>query len=136
MDSTHFAQGGGTWNANKTHDGVTLILNGITGTGTLQVYGYSKGGLTQPQTIQPFSMSAGTTGTIAAGGNATVTFPVGRFTAAPIVTATSNAASSTNARVALISPVSSTGFTIYNVSGNTGGFMWQAIQMTSSSGGG
>jgi hypothetical protein len=142
MDSTHFAQGGGTWNANKTHDGLTLILNGVTGTGTLQVYGYSKGGLTQPQTIQPYAMSAGTATAVGTGGttaSATVTFPTGRFSVAPIVTASFTQGS---IFIANANTATSTGVTIVlrdrNDAAITGSYSvaWQAIQMTSASGSG
>jgi hypothetical protein len=142
MDSTHFAQGGGTWNANKTHDGVTLILSGITGTGTLQVFGYSKGGLTQPQTIQPYAMSAGTATAVGTGGttaSATVTFPTGRFSVAPIVTASFTQGS---IFIANANTATSTGVTIVlrdrNDAAITGSYSvaWQAIQMTSASGSG
>lgn len=141
MDSTHFAQGGGTWNANKTHDGFTLILSGITGTGTLQVFGYSKGGLTQPQTIQPFSVAAGT---ISLNGNntrsrsGTVTFPAGRFTVAPGVTLGSGegllspsvtSITATGATITLTHLDSSNWSSIYPV-------YWEATQMTSASAGG
>jgi hypothetical protein len=148
QDSTHFAQGGGTWNANKTHDGFTLILSGITGTGTLQVFGYSKGGLTQPQTIQPFSSSAGSA-TISVSnstfGSTTVTFPVGRFTQAPIVSATkANNVSGGGGYVTAVASVTSTGMTINSFDNapdrvnRTLSFPvhWLATQMTSSSGGG
>ena len=137
MDSTHFAQGGGTWNANKTHDGFTLILSGITGTGTLQVFGYSKGSLTQPQTIQPYSVAAGAvsiTGTGTQFATATVTFPVGRFSVAPLVTATVTSASATF--FASTNSITSTGFTarLAIASGTfttTHSVQWQATQMTS-----
>jgi hypothetical protein len=80
--------------------------------------------------VMPYSMAAGTTGSISAGGNAIVTFPSGRFTQPPIVTATANVASSTNARTPHVTSVTSTGFTIFNVSANSGAHNWIAIQMT------
>jgi len=49
-----------------TYDGFTILGTSAL-TGTLRVYGYSKGGLTQPQQIQPYAMSAGVTGSIAVG---------------------------------------------------------------------
>lgn len=83
-----------------------------------------------------YSMSAGTTGTVGAGSNVTVTFPSGRFNQIPIVTATANVLSSTNARVPHVASITSTSFTLYNVSSNTGAFNWFAVQISPTSGAG
>jgi hypothetical protein len=83
-----------------------------------------------------YSMSAGITGSITSAGSATVTFPAGRFSQAPIVTATANVASSTNARVPHLTSITTSGFTIFNVSTNSGQFNWVAVQISPTSGAG
>jgi hypothetical protein len=124
-----------------SYDGVTFITSAAI-TGTVRVYGYSKGSLTQPQTIQPYSMSAGNATAVGTGGttaSATVTFPVGRFSQAPIVTTsfTQGSIYFSNANA-----ITSSGFTLIlrdrNDTAITGSFTtnWQALQMTSSSGAG
>jgi hypothetical protein len=79
-------------------------------------------------------MSAGKTGTISAGATTTVTFPVGRFTQAPIVTTGTEILSAVTFRGVHIYSITSNGFTIANPTANTiTSANWQAIQMTSSS---
>lgn len=128
-----------------SYDGITFLTAAAI-TGTIRVYGYSKGGTTQSAQIQPFSQSAGTIAASATSGatsaplfwdaGVTVTFPVGRFTVAPIVTASASLA--TAVTWSSIDSVTSTGFTVravrvgsYPGSGTT--HRWQATQMTSSS---
>ena len=125
-----------------SYDGVTLVASAANITGTIRVYGYSKGSLTQPQTIQPYSMSAGTvsiTGTGTTFATATVTFPVGRFSQTPVITATP--ASTATSFFASFQSQTATGFTarISIASGtftSTQSIHWQAVQMTSASGSG
>lgn len=130
-------------NVATAYDGFTILTGGAqTLTGTIRVYGYSKGNLTQPQTIQPYSMSAGTasiTGTGASSATATVTFPVGRFSQTPVINVTP--ATTGTAFFASFQSQTSTGFTarISIASGTfstTQSVHWTATQMTSSSGAG
>ena len=72
-------------------------------------------------------------------GNASVTFPSGRFSVTPIVTATM--ASSTTVTSATVGSVTSSGFTIYAWAGGSAATtgrtaQYQAIQMTSGAAGG
>jgi hypothetical protein len=129
------------WGSNSTmtsRDGLALFMSAGTFTGTIRVYGYSKGGLNQPQTITPYSMAAGNTtvtGTGATTASATVTFPTGRFSVAPIVTTsfTQGTIYISNANA-----ITSTGFTMVLRDRNDGAISgaattnWQAVQMLSS----
>ena len=77
-------------------------------------------------------MAAGTVSSFS--GSASVTFPAGRFTQAPIVTATM--ASSTTVTSATVGSVTTSGFTIYAWAGGSASVTgraayYQAIQMTS-----
>lgn len=124
-----------------SYDGVTFVTtSGITG--TVRVYGYSKGGLTQPAQIQPYSMAAGQvtiSPSAASFATATVTFPVGRFSQAPRIAAfkTSIPSNSADWVVQSVAPTS-TGVTIYAYAAGgvarTFSFTadWQATQMLSS----
>jgi len=132
------------WASNSTftsRDGFVLFMSGGTFTGSLRVYGYSKGGSNQPQAIQPFSAAAGFASLVGTGSSSattTVTFPVGRFSQTPVISV-----SAPNAAIS-ISAVSATssGFTIgmrHIDAGNIGSTYstpWQAMQMTSASAGG
>jgi hypothetical protein len=85
----------------------------------------------------PFLMAASTIPAFT--GNASVTFPVGRFTQTPVITVTM--ASSTSVTSATVAGASSTGFTIYAWAGGSAATLsrtayYQAVQMTSSSGNG
>lgn len=123
-----------------SYDGLTFITTAAI-TGTVRVYGYSKGGLSQPQTVQPYSVAAGS---ISLNGNntrsrsATVTFPTGRFTVAPGVTLGSGegflspsvtSITSTGATITLTHLDASNWSATYPV-------YWVATQMTSASAGG
>lgn len=121
------------------YDGFTIFPGSGTMTGTVRIYGYAKGALTQPQQLQPYSSAAGTvniTSPNAASASATVTFPVGRFTQTPIVTC-STTSSSAYTLLSNASAVTTTGFTyIMRHVDNTawsGPYPgnWMAIQMTS-----
>lgn len=80
---------------------------------------------------QAFAMECGTA-TVAANSNTTVTLSAGRFTQAPIIMVTPN--SVTTAAITYHSGTSTTSnFKIYNTSGTTRDFFWQAIQMRSAS---
>lgn len=74
---------------------------------------------------QPFAFAAGKVGGYSTG--ATVTFPSGRFSVAPIVTVAIEGDAST----AYITNLTATGFTAYGSAGQY--FHWIAVQMTSSS---
>jgi hypothetical protein len=129
----------------SAYDGITMLA-ATNMTGTIRIYGYSKGGTNQSAQIQPFSQAAGTVAASATSGSTsaplfwdtgvTVTFPAGRFSVAPIVTASASLA--TALTWSSIDSVTSTGFTVravrvgsYPGSGTT--HRWQATQMTSSS---
>lgn len=126
-------------NVSSAFDGFTIQSGGAaTLTGSIRVYGYSKGGLSQPQTITPYSMAAGNTtvtGSGATTATATVTFPVGRFSVAPIVTTSFTQGS---IYISNANNITSTGFTMIlrdrNDAAISGSFTtnWQATQMTSS----
>jgi hypothetical protein len=78
----------------------------------------------------PRATATGTTGTFAA--SSTVTFPVGRFSAAPVVIATP-VSSATTATSATVASVTSTGFTAYRWAGGAaasvpGTVNWRAVQ--------
>lgn len=90
----------------------------------------------------PFRMSAGSgtsSSTIGTGSSEThnITFPVGRFSQAPIVTAIS-----TSVRYTLsVSSISATGFTLTvrnntDATGTSYTYYWQAVQMTVGAGNG
>jgi hypothetical protein len=132
-------------NQATSYDGVTFITSAAI-TGSMRVYGYSKGSLTQPQTIQPYSQAAGNVAASATNGSTssplfwdagvTVTFPAGRFSVAPVVTAAARLA--TAVVWSSIDSVTSTGFTVRAVRvgsypGSGTSHHWQATQMTSSS---
>lgn len=149
-DANHFGiTANGLHATASAYDGFSITLSSGAQTGTIQVYGYSKGSLTQPQTIQPYSQAAGTVAASATNGSTTsplfwdagvtVTFPVGRFTVAPVVTASARLA--TAVVWSNVDSVSSTSFTVravrvgsYPGAGTT--HSWQATQMTSASAGG
>lgn len=123
------------------YDGITFITSAAI-TGTIRVYGYSKGGLTQPAQIQPYSTAANTL-TITPVANtvtsATVTFPAGRFTQAPIVlTGPATTVPGTQVMATSAGGVTTSGFTFYLLRTNTTNTQvyWQATQMTSTSAGG
>ena len=85
----------------------------------------------------PYAMAANTIASFTA--SASVTFPSGRFTQAPIVTATM--ASSSTVTSATVGSVTTSGFTIYawtggSASGTGRTAYYQAIQMTSGAAGG
>ena len=124
------------FNLSTSFDGFQLTNN--TFDVTIQVYGYSKGGLNQPQTITPYSMAAGNTtvtGTGATTASATVTFPTGRFSVAPIVTTSFTQGT---IYISNANSITSTGFTMVLRDRNDGAISgaattnWQAVQMLSS----
>ena len=83
-----------------------------------------------------YAISAGgstTPITLTAGSSATVTFPVNRFSVAPVVTTGTNVASTTTGRIIHVYSVTATGMTVANAStaGATANVYWQAVQMTS-----
>lgn len=141
-DGNYFGiNGSSTHPVATAYDGFGITLSSGNITGTIQIYGYSKGGLTQPQTIQPYSQAAGS---INLNGNSTrtrsgtITFPVGRFSVNPLVTLGSGEGN----LHASVTSITTTGATItlthldatnWNA---TYPAYWQATQMTSSSAGG
>lgn len=143
-DSNHFViNGGGTHPVNTAYDGFTLVTGSGALTGTVQVFGYSKGSVTQPKVIQPYATSAGTLNIVPSAANtptsATVTFPVGRFSQPPVVTVSAN----TTVPGTTVLGVSSGGSTATSVliwvtrtNTTSTSISWQATQMTSTSGDG
>lgn len=142
-DGNHFVlNAGGTHPVNTAYDGFTLVTGSGALTGTIQVFGYSKGGTTQPAQLQPYSYSAGSVAmniTSAANATVAVTFPVGRFSVAPIVTCISAGGTGSSAFYVATQSATSTGMNVQafqrdNVAGTaTFNIHWQAVQMTSAS---
>jgi hypothetical protein len=82
---------------------------------------------------RPFRNSAGSANTSASAA-VTVTFPVGRFTVAPIITATPVTGSAAVVMAYINTPTASSfGISLYNVTGNRVAqpAHWTAVQMTS-----
>lgn len=88
----------------------------------------AKAGLMAMGNVTPPTVAAGAVGSVA------VTFPVGRFTVAPIVQATSQAGASfiNSARMPSATNITTTGFTIYEYRDNGSGafnLFWWAVQL-------
>lgn len=89
--------------------------------------------------VRPFAMAAGDGATSAASGTATVTFPSGRFTQTPIVTATSTSSAFALFAEAYNASTTSVTVAVETSSGpnlSSRAFSWTAVQMTSGSGAG
>jgi hypothetical protein len=87
------------------------------------------GGLSTARYI-PFQIATGLE-TVSANSDVSVSLPTG-FTRAPLIQVTAQSSSST-AVTGHVGGVTTSSFRLYNTSGNTRNFAWQAIQMTSSS---
>jgi hypothetical protein len=141
--TTFCGRSGGIYhNVASAYDGFTVIGSANL-SGKIRVYGYSKGGTTQSTQLQPFSQAAGSATITLAGtsfATTTVTFPVGRFTQAPILNAFKTSIPANSAAMLLQSAAPTTsGVTIsaYDAGGISRSLTftlhWQAIQMTSAS---
>lgn len=108
----------------------------LVGSGVAEVVSSTGGGGSSSGAALPFSMAAGTVTLSFSGApaSASVTFPTGRFTQPPVVTATLGVASLGISLSA--TSVTATGCTIGGSSSYTGSVpvRWVAVQMTSTSG--
>ncbi|WP_062077664.1 hypothetical protein [Demequina globuliformis] len=85
----------------------------------------------------PFAVAAGVTPNLTPGGFRAVTFPSGRFTHPPIVTAqVTSASGSAIGASALILNVTTSGFDLRPEAGTSVAWHWHAIQVTPTSGAG
>jgi hypothetical protein len=80
----------------------------------------------------PFAMETGIVSSLAANSDTTVSLTAGRFTQAPLVLVTPFS-NSTPAVTFHVGTRTTSNFILFNTSGATRNFMWQAIQMRSSS---